>query len=99
MSIRASKALRFWLSFGELAKLEKRLELVGAGYRFSSLMALASKRPAGSWFRPQAASVKFAVLAGQVPKGSRTNPELAAVRPDTGSVVPAVTARVVAGSR
>src|SRR6267143_7023494 len=99
MSSRESKAFRFSLSFGELAKFEKTLEFVGVGYRFSKLMALASKRPAGRWFRLQAASVKVVVLAAQVPNGSRTKPVEVAAIPDTGSTTPTVTGRVVAGSR
>src|SRR6267142_2930007 len=77
--------------------------LVGCGYRFSSLIAFASKRPlaaaAARLFRPQVASVNVVVLAGQVPKGSRTKPVFNAVIPDVVSTTPAVAARVVAGSR
>src|SRR5579885_1048483 len=70
-------------------------------------MALVSRRPTGIWFKLQAATfvpVKFDVLTGQVPvpnapKGSRTKPDEAAVRPVTGSTWPAVTGRVVPGSR
>src|SRR5207249_8160115 len=69
-----------------------------------SLMTLASNRPAGRKFRPQAPMFppeKLSVLAAQVPllKGSRTNPVATAGKFVTGSTTPAVTARVVAGSR
>src|SRR5438034_4477701 len=97
MSSRESKALRFSLSFGELAKLEKSFPLVGPGYKFKRLIALESKRPTGIIFRsPQADMLNVGVPGPQIVlKGSRTNPVVVATRPETGSTAPAVTARVV----
>src|SRR5260370_1500626 len=99
MSKWESKAIRFSVNFGELEEFGKMEELVGVGNRFRSLRALASKRPAGRWFRLQRERVKLVVLGAQVPKGSRTKPVDAAAIPDTGSTTPVVTGRVVAGSR
>src|SRR5579862_1995879 len=98
MSNRVSNELRCSNSAGELAKFENREPFVGVGYRFNSLIALGSSRPAGMIFRPQAASVKLVVDGAHVPNGSRTNPVAVAGKPETGSTTPAVTARVVAGS-
>src|ERR1700730_5587000 len=97
--MRASKAFRFSNSFGEVAKFEKSEPLVGDGYRFKTLIAFGSSRPAGRMFSPEGPNVKLVVLAAQVPKGSRTKPVLAATKPETGSAAPAVTGRVVAGSK
>ena len=100
--------------FDALAKLFAIPGLVGAGNRFRSFMALLSNRVGSMWFRKQFAVCpeKFVVLKGHpaVPKafapavglklkGSRTKPVFAAIRPVTGSATPAVTGRVVAGSR
>ena len=70
-------------------------------------MAFGSNRPTGIWFNWQAAMaapVKFTVFAGHdpvpiSPNGLRTYPVDVATRPVTGSTAPAVTARVVAGSK
>src|SRR5260370_38517442 len=97
MSKWESKAIRFSVNFGELEKFEKTPELVGFGNRFSSLMALASKRPAGRWFRLQRERVKLVVLGAQVPKGLRPKPVDAPAIPDTGSTTPVGTGRRVPG--
>src|SRR5437016_9689527 len=62
-------------------------------------MALGSNRPAARWFVTQVASVKSVAPGPQVLKGSRTNPLDFAVNPDTESTAPAVTGRVVVGSK
>src|SRR5260221_14749350 len=83
---------------------------VGLGKRPNIFVAFGSMRPAGIWFKAQApapmlATPKLAVVTGQAPvpkvalRGSRTKPVEAATIPVTGSGVPAVVGRVVAGSR
>src|SRR5882762_587179 len=62
-------------------------------------MAFGSNRPAGRWLVTQVPTVKSVVPGPQVLNGSRTNPLDAAVNPDTLSTAPAVTGRVVVGSK
>src|SRR6476646_10740583 len=74
-------------------------------------MAFASRRPAAAaaerLFKPQPARVKTAVVGPHVPKGSLTYSVVPAGelvvtgtgKPERGSIPPATTARVVAGSK
>src|SRR5437899_8977001 len=109
--MRASNALRSSRSLGELIKFWEIPGPVGSGNRFNNLIALGSKRPAAAaalrLFSPHVASVNVVVPGPQVPNGSRTYSRVpagtfvltGATMPDTGSACPAITRRVVAGSK
>src|SRR5580765_5847271 len=98
--MRVSNELRCSYKGRLLAKLFATPPIVGAGNKFNKAIAFVSSRAGSRLFRKQFAiwPEKFTVFSGQpaVPKafapavglklkGSRTNPELTAVRPVTGS--------------